>query len=388
LKNARSEVARPGNPPSPWPAALDFGRGGTRLPFPALMTVRPLSVLLPLALSLFASSCTMTARTSKDTVGIVGRGIVNSPTNKTLRFDIIRFALKQFCSELLLTGAPIRLSDDQPVIGRYYADSCEAKSLDEPGRSTVIAQFSGQGFAYNAATGRLGFRASGLIEVAPDFRIHESALYVYFRPVQVDTSGFSLLMTEKTLARAALEAAGINEADVGKQIINAQLGRGFTVVRYDADGHTDFALGLIAPGERPFRPFSVEASPRLTVANGRTELFPDQQDFIGKIRLERGEKLTMTLRLEGAPGVDVALLDAKTGAEVISAYVSQKGPQKLRGASFQAILGDGAKMRATADPGPGEYFLALDHSELVGAAQTSKNALPARVDYLLQVGDE
>lgn len=344
--------------------------------------------LLVLLLALLAPSCKVTARTSKDAVGIVGRGIVNSPTNKTLRFDIIRFALGQFCRELLLTGAPIRLSDDQPVIGRYYADSCEAQSIEQPDRRTVIAQFAGQGFAYSAATGRLGFRASGLIEVAPDFRIHESALYVYFRPVQVDTSGFSLLMTEKTLARAALEAAGINEADVGKQIINAQLGRGFTVVRYDADGHTDFALGLIAPGERPFRPFSVESSPRLTVANGRTEIFPEQQDFIGKIRLERGEKLTMTLRLEGAPGVDVALIDAASGGEVIRDYVAQKGPQKMRGARFQATLGDGAKMRAVADPGPGEYFLALDHSELVGRAPASKNALPARVDYLLQVGNE
>lgn len=344
--------------------------------------------LLFLTLALATSACKLTARTSKDAVGIVGRGIVNSPTNKALRFDIIRFALGQFCKELLLTGAPIRLSDDQPVIGRYYADSCEAKSLDDPGRRTVIVQFSGQGFAYSAATGRLGFRASGLIEMAPDFRIQESALYVYFRPVQVDTSGFSLLMTEKTLARAALEAAGIDEADVGKQIINAQLGRGFTVVRYDADGHTDFALGLIAPGERPFRPFSVESSPRLTVANGRTEIFPDQQDFVGKIRLAPGEKLTMTLRLDGAPALDVALLDATVGGAVVRDYVTQKGPQKMRGAKFQATVGDGAKMRATVDPGPGEYFLALDHSELVGTAPASKNALPARVDYLLQVGDE
>jgi hypothetical protein len=343
---------------------------------------------LALASLCLVVACRIDSRASKDAVAIVGRGIVNSPSNKSLRFDLIRFGLKQFCDELLLGGAPIRISDDQPVVGRYFASSCEAKSLDDPGRRTIIAKFSGQGFAYSAATGRLGFRAGGLIEVAPDFRIHESALYVYFRPIQVDTSDFALLMTERQLARVAADLAQVDEAKVGQLIINAQLGRGFTVIRYDADGNSDFALGLIAPGERPFRPFTVLESPRRTLANGRTEIFPGQQDFLGKLRVESGQALTLTLRLEGASAVDVLVLSAEAGAETIQKYLSQPGPAAVTGGVvFQAKLAPGAPLRGTFSPPAGDYYLLLDDSDKVGQVAPPSGALPARIDYLLQVGE-
>jgi len=301
---------------------------------------------------------------------------------------LIRFGLKQFCDELLLGGAPIRISDDQPVVGRYFASHCEARSLDEPGRDTIIAKFEGNGFAYSAATGRLGFRAGGLIEVAPDFRIHESALYVYFRPIQVDTSDFSLLMTEQKLARTVANVAGVDEAKVGQLIINAQLGRGFTVIRYDADGNSDFALGLISPGERPFRPFSVLSSPRQTLANGRTEIFPGQQDYLGKLRVESGQALTLTLRLEGSSAVDVLVLSAEAGESTVQRYLAEPGPATVSGGVvFQAQLGQGAPLRGHFIPPAGDYYVLFDHSDKVGKVSPEPGALPARIDYLLQVGE-
>jgi hypothetical protein len=336
---------------------------------------------------LLEPGCKVDARSSKDAVGIVGKGVVNSPSNKSLRFDLIRFGLRQFCDELLLGGAPIRLSDDQPVVGRYFATSCEAKTLDDRDRRTIIAKFGGHGFAYNAATGRLGFQAGGLIEVAPDFRIHESALYVYFRPVQVDTSDFKLLLAEQELARTAAHLAQIDENEVGQKIINAQLGRGFTVIRYDADGNSDFALGLIAPGERPFRPFSVLSSPRHTVANGRTEVFPGQQDYLGKLRVPAGEKLILTLELEGATALDVFVLPEASGAPAIQRYISARGPVAPEGAVFRAVLGAGAPLRGELPLPAGDYYLLLDGSRLADPNSPTTASLPGRVDYLLQVGE-
>ncbi|HSC86792.1 MAG TPA: hypothetical protein VLC09_05955 [Polyangiaceae bacterium] len=345
-----------------------------------------LPALALLALPAFVG-CRIDPGTGKTAVGIVGDGIVNDPGNKSLRFDILRFGMAEFCRELLQNGTPLRLADDQPVIGRFFASSCETKALDEPGRSTVLVQFGGKGYAWTLGTGRMGFRASGLLELAPDFRLHDGALYVYFRPVHVDTSDFGLLMTESALTQAAMQVSGVDEVEMGRAVISAQLGRGFTVIRYDADGHTDFGIGLIAPGEVPFRPFTVVSSPRRTLANGRTELFLGQQDYVGKLHLEDGEALTITLDVDGVDAVDLAVVRAADSPKLVDDYVTQRGAAHLEaGVVFRASVAAVAPFKTEVPLVAGDYYLVFDHSAAFGATTPGEKALPARVDYLLQVG--
>lgn len=352
-----------------------------------MLPLARIRLLLLLCISLPVLACQVGARTGKDAATIIGRGVVNNPANKSLRFDMLKFGLREFCNELMLRGAPLRLDDGQPVIGRYFGDSCQAKSIDTLEKRTVIVQFGGRGFAWTAATGRLGFRAQGLLELAPDFRVHEEAMYVYFRPVHVDTSDFELLMTERPLAQAAAALAGLSEKQVGQAIIDAQLGRGFTAVRYDADGHTDFALGLVEPGEATFRPYTVLASPRATAANGRTEMFVGQQDYVGKIRVKKGEEITITLRLEGTPSLDFALVSAQTAEPHIHAYLTKPGTQVVRSVpTFLAEATAQVPTRASLQVPEGDYFLVLDHSGAWGKTTPPSDALPARVDYLIQTG--
>lgn len=340
-------------------------------------------------LLLCAAGCQVSAAAGRDAATIIGRGVVNSASNKSLRFDMIKFGLKEFCNELMLRGAPLRLADGQPVIGRFFGESCQAKSVETLDKSSVIVQFGGRGFAWTAGTGRLGFRARGLLELAPDFRIHEEAMYVYFRPVQVDTSDFELLMTERPIAQTAAAIAGFTEKEVGQAIINAQLGRGFTAIRYDADGHTDFALGLVDRGKTPFRPFHVVSSPRTTMANGRTELFVGQQDLIGKIRVQKGESVTVTLRLEGTDAVDFALLSASAAAPHLDRYLTRPGLVPARVVpTFLSIATTQAPTKARVAVPPGDYYVLLDHSAAWGETTPGEDALPARVDYLVQTGDE
>lgn len=340
------------------------------------------------ALSVFLLlGCQVGAKTGRDAATIIGRGVVNSPSNKSLRFDMLKFGLDEFCNELMLRGAPLRLSDGQPVIGRYFGDSCEAQSIDTLEKRTVIVQFDGRGYAWTAATGRLGFRARGLLELAPDFRVHKDAMYVYFRPVQVDTSDFELLMTERKLAEAAAALAGLSEKEVGQAIIKAQLGRGFTAIRYDIDGHTDFALGLVDKGDTPFRPYSVLASPRATAANGRTEMFRGQQDYVGKIRVKKGEEVSLTLNVEGTDAVDFALVSAKTAEPHLRAYLTSPGAKTVSSVpTFLSQATDAAPTRARVKVPAGDYFLVLDHSPAWGKVTPKEGALPARVDYLIQTG--
>jgi hypothetical protein len=82
------------------------------------------ATLLALAPLLLAG---LPACPSKETVGansmsVLGPGVVNDPGNKSLRFDILKFGLERFCQEMMRRSVPLKLGDDQPVLGRFYAD--------------------------------------------------------------------------------------------------------------------------------------------------------------------------------------------------------------------------------------------------------------------------
>lgn len=330
--------------------------------------------------------CRIDAQTGKGAASIVGAGIVNDPKNKSLRFEMLEFGLHEFCKELLVSGAPLRLDDEQPIIGRFFAESCQAASVADREQDRILVQFGGRGYAWTLGTGRLGFRARGLLELSPDFRLYEGAMYVYFRPVKVDTSDFEILMSERKLTQAAISVAGLDEQELGRAIIDAQLGRGFTVVRYDADGHTDFALGLVAEGDTPFRPYQVVTSPRRTAGNGRTELFVGQQDYLGRLHVGPGQAITLTLKLEGTPHIDVLVLPAN-GGQPIREYVQHPGPRVPRErAPFSAELTSRAPLRAEIPVSAGDYYVLFDHSASAGRVTPDEKALPARVDYLVQLG--
>src|SRR5262245_58470086 len=123
---------------------------------------------------------------SKESIGmssmaILGSGVVNDPSNRSLRFDLLKFGLDRFCEEMLKGGAPLKLADDQPVTGRFFAASCQSQILDEEARKSFIVQFQGKGYVWGNPVGRICFTAAGLVEYATDFQRHEGALYVYFR---------------------------------------------------------------------------------------------------------------------------------------------------------------------------------------------------------------
>jgi hypothetical protein len=300
---------------------------------------------------------------------------------------MLKFGLKEFCAELLHNGTPLRLADGQPVMGRFFGQNCDAESVQDLEKSSIFVQFAGQGYAWTAGTVRMGFRAQGLLELAPDFRVYKDAMYVYFRPIQVDTSDFELLMTERVLARAAAGVMGLSEKEIGQAIISAQLGRGFTAIRYDADGNTDFALGLVGPGRAPFRHFQVISSPRTTAANGRTEFFPGQLDFLGKVHVHPSEEITITLHVEGTPKIDFALLSEGSAGPYLRQYLKEPGIKQLAVVpTFVSVAEDGPPTRAQVKVPAGDYYLVLDHSSAVGSTSPSGDALPARVDYLVQTG--
>lgn len=324
-------------------------------------------------------------------------GVLNDPANRTLRRDLLSFGSAEFCKELLKRGMPLKLRDDAPSIGRFFADQCDYKELEN---GDAFVQFSGYGYAYTEASARVGFRSGAAVRYNPDFLLEGSSMYAYFRPRNVQSSAFQSVMIERAASNPLTPLLGGAPQEIanriGAQIAGQEVQKGFTVIR-DDDGSVDFGLGIIEKGKRPFHPFATKSGDKVTLANDWTEVQTEQRDFVGPFEVtDSGQALHVTLAVDGAPALDFMVVNRSMGEFWVRQYSSQVGTTGLPG---QVVFGDVAQgktqvARAIRLP-KGSYFLVLDHSSTAGptappAAQTSilgGTNMPAVVRYVVQLGD-
>ncbi|HTM44610.1 MAG TPA: hypothetical protein VL137_06620, partial [Polyangiaceae bacterium] len=186
--------------------------------------------------------------------------------------------------------------------------------------------------------------------------------------------------------------AQVNANELGRNMVLSQLQRGFTVIRYSRRGETDYAAGLVSPGQRPFRPFNVVRSDKLTLDNDRTEVHSQQQDFIGGFHVpDDDQALYLNLTIDGAPGIDVLLVPEATGQGMLANLTTRPGPSSLIGPPvWGEPVARGALFQRTVRVPKGDYILLLDHSSQVGQTAPPQQLLDDRavaVDYLVQLGD-
>lgn len=325
-------------------------------------------------------------------LSVLGPGVVNNPENKSLRFDILKFGLDRFCDELRQGGAPLKLADDQPVIGRFFASACQSQIIEQADRQSFVVQFEGRGFAYSQPTGRVGFTLRALVEYAADFQLHDEAMYVYFRPRLVDAAAFKLLMVESQLAQTALQVAAVNPDEFGRRVVDSQLKRGFTVIRWSEKGETEFGMGIIPKGERPFHPFEVKTPDKFVIANDRTEVHAGQQDIIGAFSVpDDGQAFYLTITNDGAPLVDVLLVPKVVGDGILDTYVKTPGAVSIAGgALLNESVPQGTLFQRYINVPKGEYYLVVDNSDRAGHSAPPTGKLDdraAKVDYLVLRGE-
>lgn len=330
---------------------------------------------------------------NKETVAfaVVADGVINDPANKSLRFDLLKFGLDQFCFEMTNRGAPLKLGDEMPTAGRFFAASCQHQILDTEGRKSLVVQYSGTGYGWTNVSGRIGFEASGLIEYAPDFQVHDDAMYIYFRPQEVDASTFKTLMVESSAAKTGLSMTGIDPDEVGTRLVRGQLRRGFTVIRYNARGETDFGMGLIPKGRVPEKPYLVETTNRTNLVNDTTEVHSGQQDYIGSFEVTEDDPvLFLTAKLDGTPSVDVALVPKAGSVQMLDQYVKTPGAATmLMPPVLQEALVQGTPWQRSIKLAQGSYVLVIDNSDRLGTSAPPARPAdsPAHVSFLVQRGE-
>lgn len=349
-------------------------------------------VLLWLFLAPSLGACGSRESMGDGSLRVLGAGVVNDPANKSLRFDMLKFGLDRFCEEMLKTGAALKLSDQEPVLGRFFAESCQSQVLDDESRKSFVVQYTGKGYAWTNVTGKLGFTSRGLVEYAPDFQLSDGALYVYFRPKSVDAAAFQLVSLDSAVAQAGIAAAAgsLSPDEIGRHVLDSQLRRGFTVIRYGSDGRTDFGLGFIPKGQKPYKPFEITTAKQVLV-NERTEVHVQGQDFVGPLNVADGDSaLFVTLEVDGADNVDYQVVPKALGDAMLDHYVRTPGPCPFMGPpAFDATAPRSARTQQPVPLPVGQYYLVLDNSSLLGRSQPPAGAAAdnaARVDYAVMLG--
>jgi hypothetical protein len=351
------------------------------------------SLLLALCLGSALAGCGSRESIGDSSLRVLGAGVVNDPANKSLRFDILKFGLERFCEEMMKAGAPLKLSDQEPVLGRFFAESCQSQVVDDETRKSFVLQYSGKGYAWTNVTGKLGFSSRGLVEYAPDFQLSDGALYVYFRPKTVDAAAFQLLSVDSALAQAgmAVVAGAVDPNEIGRHVVDSQLKRGFTVIRYGSDGRTEFGLGFVPKGQKPYKPFEITTETKRILQDERTEVHLQTQDYVGPFEVSDDDAaLYLTLELDGAPSVDFQLVPKALGDAMLDRYVRAAGPCPTLGpAAFDGSAQQGARTQQQVPLPVGQYFLVLDNSSSLGRSQPPAGTAgdhAARVDYAVMVG--
>jgi hypothetical protein len=341
---------------------------------------------------LLLASCAGMAQSAGTDVLAIMPGVINRTDNKSLRFAMMKYGLDSFCQEMLKRGAPLRLADDQPSVGRFYPQRCDSRLVDEEAGRSFLVQFAGSGYAWTNLTQRIGFDATGAVEYDPDFLLDHSTMYLYFRTKHVASTSFRPGMIENTAANLAMVLApgGFTEK-FGQQIVAAELTRGFTVIRR-SDGTVDFGLGMIEKGKTPFHPYQIKGDAKTVLANERIEVHARQRDFLGPFEVDsQGRALYLTVGVDGAEGVDVMVVPRDAGEQWLSLYIHQ--PMTTPPA-YPPLLADVAlssqPYRKMLPVAKGRYYLVIDNTPTAGRISPPANLFDDRaalVNYAVELGD-
>jgi hypothetical protein len=345
-----------------------------------------------LTLGLLLPSCAGMVQGTGASVLAIMPGVINRADNKSLRFAMLKYGLDTFCQEMLKRGAPLKLADDQPSVGRFYPQRCDTRLIDEEANRSFLVQFSGAGYAFTNITQRIGFDASGVVEYDPDFLLDDATMYLYFRTKHVASTSFQAGMIENGVANMALVLAPGGFAErFGQQVVAAELTRGFTVIRR-GDGTVDFGLGLIEKGKMPFHPYQIKGDARTVLANERIEVHARQREFLGPFEVDsQGRALFLTVGVDGAEGVDVMVVPKDAGEQWLSLYIHQ--PMTTPPA-YPPLLADVAlsaqPYRKMLPVGKGRYYLVIDNTATAGRIAPPPNPFDDRaalVNYAVELGD-
>lgn len=307
-----------------------------------------------------------------------------------MRRNLMRQGLDQFCREMLLHNAPLRMQNDQPAMGRYYPTECKQHETES---GDLFVRFSGIGYAYTNVTKKLTFSMSGAVQYNQDFQIADDAceIYAYFRPRQIASSDFKINKIEQQAAAFFNQLTPMGD-DFGKQLVAGKLREGFTVIQLE-DATQEVGLGIVPLGQKPQKGVAAGGDGRRTYENTRVEVHANQRDFVGPIEVrESGQSLFLTANVDGGVPVDVFVMTQRDANPALMQYIETPQVQPLPAQPLwqDVIPAQMPGFRRNIPVPPGLYYVIFDNSAVAGTAAPPQNVLDDRaafIEYAVQVGE-
>jgi hypothetical protein len=332
-----------------------------------------LRALLPRALVVVAPLAFVGASCGQLALGVMP-GVLNDVHNLSLRRAILAYGTSQVCAEVQSRSMPLRLRNDDPIVGRFVPLGCSSSELDG---GNLALQFNGRGFVWTNLSLRVGFEAGSSIQYDTDFLMDGSTMYVYFRPRASAGATFASKMVEQPQAAffGGLPSGpnGQSMTDrMGSQIMTGQLSRGFTVIRA-SNGGVELGLGVIPPGGHPPTALTGVDQGKRVIANERTEVHQNQRDYV-PLEVPAGSRLTLLVGVDGAPAIDVLLVPRAVGDAWLYTYVTQSRttPPAAPPILDEAVVAGGVWQRTLEVPA-GQYYLVLDNTDTAGRTAPPRN---------------
>jgi len=319
-------------------------------------------------------------------------GPINDPSNRTLRRNLMSFGLGQFCQQMTTRNAPLKLSADSPVVGRFYPQHCTQRQLDN---GDLWVQFDGMGYAWTNLSKKVTFTSAATIQYNEDFKCAEdNSVYAYFDTRTVSPPDFRILQIEQPVANLVQNWIAPFADSFGRQMVSGQLAQGFTVIQGD-DGSSDFDVGHLAVGQHPAHPFNLHGNSRTTIESQKTEVYSNERDFIGPIVIaDSGRAIYLTMQLDGQQAVDVFLVPKNEGDASLQLYVNYgpSGPLAYP-PRFSDVVQRGVQYQRAVPVQAGMYYVVIDNTASAGQAAPA-SLFPfgvadaaAVVNYAIQIGD-
>jgi len=308
-----------------------------------------------------------------------------------MRKSMLRKAMGDFCEQMRSRNAPLKLSADSPVVGRFYPTNCVAQEGD-----LLNVQFSGRGYVYTNVTKKVTFDAGTSATFRYDFQVTDGDqcdIYSYFRPSQIVSTSFQTHRIESPVVSIFGGFASMGN-NMGQQTLAQKLQDGFTVIAHDgSETNVEMALGIVPLGKKPFHPFQAESTDgKVTYENERVEVHQNERDFIGPIVVTDDKKaIFLTASVDGIPAIDLIMMRKADAEQSLQLYYEypQQGP--LAGVPMSSeVLAQGNQLKRSIVVPPGTYYVVLDNTPTAGATMPAVNALDDRsavVSYLIQIGD-
>ena len=301
------------------------------------------------------------------------------------------YGLDEFCKQMLTRDAPIRLTENQPVIGRFYPKGCRQKQLDN---GDLYAEFDGVGYAWSLPTRKMSFFAGAVVTYNQDYKCTpDNDLYAYF-PTRTPLAApqFKITSIEQPLTSLINASLPQLSDQFGQGLLQTKLAEGFTVIR-DHDSQMDFGLGQLPLGSKPEHPFQIQPKNAYVYENLATEVHRGEHDFIGPIVVANsGKAINILVKVDSARAVGILLMAAWEADPLLNAFI-QYGPaneiRPTRGEPWTGIAsGGGAEYRRTVAVPRGAYYVVIDHNATLDPPQNILDDTPALVRYMISIGDE